>query len=103
MKKLYPDAKFIYLKRSAEANIKSLMNAWNAKKRFQFRYRTYLNETLGNPEIKGYDADVWKFAMPKDFENYWQGKTLEEVCEFQYRASHEAIDNSLSKSPLINL
>ncbi len=93
---LYPDAKFIYLKREPEANLNSLMKAWNAPRRFQFKFREYLNAIMGGePEIKGYSGKVWKFAMPKGFKKLWQGFSLEEICEFQYSETHKAINNSL--------
>ncbi|NQY81382.1 MAG: sulfotransferase [Candidatus Caenarcaniphilales bacterium] len=96
--KLYPDAKFIYLKRSAEANINSLMKAWNAPRRFQFKFREYLNERMGGgPKIKGYSGKVWKFAMPEGFKEFWRGHDLKEICEFQYHKTHEAINSSLKE------
>ena len=98
LEKLYPDAKFIYLQREAEANIESLVQAWNAPKRFQFKYRKYLNEKIGSePNIEGYEGSVWKFAMPNGFEEFWSGYKLEDICKFQYQKTHEAINISLSQ------
>ena len=118
--KLYPDAKFIYITRNGLDNTSSLMNAWRSKQKFQFRYRKYLEEYLSpleanqeveNAEIRvqkesmqtpkyfdidGYQADVWKFAMPPGWEAY-RNKTLAEVCAFQWLKTHEYALNSLSK------
>ncbi len=102
--KLYPDAKFIYITRDGLDNTSSLMNAWRSKQKFQFRYRKYLEEYL-EPlddnvrkyfDIDGYQSDVWKFAMPPDWEAY-RDKTLAEVCAFQWLKTHEYALNSLSK------
>ena len=106
--KLYPDAKFIYITRDGLDNTSSLMNAWRSKQKFQFRYRKYLEEYLKPLEgvqgsrsakyfdIQGYQSDVWKFAMPPDWEAY-RDKTLAEVCAFQWLKTHEYALNSLSK------
>lgn len=95
IKAIYPDAKFIYIIRDREANIKSLMQAWNHKKAFKHPYRKYLKLNL---QIEGYtDPDnVWKFLMPENFENYSQ-KSLREICEFQYDDAHRAAKEALNK------
>jgi len=93
---LYPDAKFIYISRNGLDNSSSLMNAWRSKKKFQFKYRKYLQETIAPLNIQGYDGDVWKFAMPEGWEKYID-KTLAEVCAFQWFKTHEAALNSLEK------
>lgn len=93
---LYPDAKFIYLVRNREANVKSLISAWTHKSKFKFAYRAYLTEGL-KFDIQGYLGNVWKFFISPDFENYLQGKSITEVCEFQYDNVHEFIENSLTK------
>lgn len=93
---LYPEAKFIYITRNGLDNTSSLMNAWRSKKKFQFKYRKYLQERIAPLNIKGYEGDVWKFAMPEGWEKYIN-KTLAEVCAFQWFKTHEAALNSLEK------
>ncbi len=91
---MYPDAKFIYLVRNREANIKSLISAWTHKSKFQFLYRKYLTTSLN---IKDYAGKLWKFFITPGFENYTEGKSLREVCEFQYDDVHEHIQKSLAE------
>lgn len=53
---LFPDARFIYLKRDGRENINSLINAWRTP-----RYRTY---ELPEPhQIPGVDPKWWKFVL----------------------------------------
>ena len=53
---LFPDARFIYLKRDGRENINSLINAWRTP-----RYRTY---ELPEPhQIAGVDPRWWKFVL----------------------------------------
>jgi NADH:ubiquinone oxidoreductase subunit C len=82
---MYPSAKFIYLTRDGYENTSSLMNAWNATKKFQFKQRKYLNVDL---DIKGYSGEVWKFAMPPGWETFTTEKNLAQVCAFQWAESH---------------
>ncbi len=96
IKALYPDAKFIYLVRNREANVKSLISAWTHKNKFKFAYREYLTKGL-KLDIQGYLGNVWKFFINPGFENYLQAKSITEVCEFQYDDVHEFIENSLTK------
>ncbi|MCA1704922.1 MAG: sulfotransferase, partial [Actinobacteria bacterium] len=53
---LFPDARFIYIKRDGRENINSLINAWRSP-----RYRTY---ELPEPHaIPGVDPKWWKFVL----------------------------------------
>ena len=53
---LFPDARFIYLKRDGRENVNSLINAWRSP-----RYRTY---ELPEPHaIPGVDSRWWKFVL----------------------------------------
>lgn len=53
---LFPDARFIYIKRDGRENINSLINAWRTP-----RYRTY---ELPEPHaIPGVDPKWWKFVL----------------------------------------
>jgi len=86
LKALYPDAKFIYLVRDKEANVKSLISAWTHPKKFVYAYRKYLTEDL-DINIAGYSGKVWKFYIPRDFQNYLD-KSIREICEHQYDDAH---------------
>lgn len=53
---LFPDARFIYIKRDGRENINSLINAWRTP-----RYRTY--ELPEAHRIPGVDPKWWKFVL----------------------------------------
>jgi Sulfotransferase family len=86
---IFPDARYVFLKRDGRENINSLINAWRSK-----RYRTY---ELPEPHsIPGVDPRWWKFVL---YPNWRDDKQLEVVCANQWIASNsyalsalEAID-----------
>lgn len=72
--KVFPDAQFIYLKRSAEGNINSLIKAWQSKgKLFDFKFREFY-EYNSKIDFEGYDAKVWKFINPPGWEKFLEPK-----------------------------
>lgn len=78
---LFPDARFIYIKRDGRENINSLINAWRTP-----RYRTY---ALPEPhEIPGTDPKWWKFVLYPGWREDRQGP-LEVVAAKQWIISNE--------------
>jgi hypothetical protein len=88
LRRLFPDARFVHLRRDGRSTISSLMDGW----REPGVYETYtVPEPLG---IKGYDGKFWCFVLPPG----WRGlldKPLEEVCANQWLACVNAIRESL--------
>jgi Sulfotransferase family len=41
--------------------------------------------------ITGYEGKTWKFLMPRGWREYASGRTLAEVCAFQWVTANEAI------------
>lgn len=81
MNAVFPDARFIYLKRDGRDNVNSLINAWRSK-----RYRTY---RLPEPHrIPGVDPGWWKFVLYPGWEEDLDGP-VERVCARQWSASNE--------------
>lgn len=77
---LFPDARFIYLKRDGRENVNSLINAWRSP-----RYRTY---ELPEPHsIPGADPRWWKFVLYPGWRDDRRGP-LEVVCARQWVASN---------------
>ena len=91
LEKLYPDAKFIYLQREAEANIESLVQAWNAPKRFQFKYRKYLNEKI-EKYIKINFEDL--LSEPD--------KTMSQICDFISIDYDKSMKKLVAEMPRVN-
>ena len=78
---LFPDARFIYLKRDGRENVNSLINAWRSP-----RYRTY---ELPEPHaIPGIDPRWWKFVLYPGWRDDREGP-VEVVCARQWVASNE--------------
>lgn len=78
---LFPDARFIYLKRDGRENVNSLINAWRSP-----RYRTY---ELPEPHaISGVDPRWWKFVLYPGWRDDREGP-LEVVAAHQWIASND--------------
>jgi hypothetical protein len=79
---LFPDARFVYLKRDGRDNVNSLINAWRTP-----RYRTY--ELPEAHAIPGADPRWWKFVLYPGWRDDTKGP-LEVVCAKQWTASNDA-------------
>ncbi|MDQ3877679.1 MAG: sulfotransferase, partial [Actinomycetota bacterium] len=77
---LFPDARYVYLKRDGRDNVNSLINAWRTP-----RYRTYRLDH----EIPGVDPKWWKFVLYPGWEADEKGP-LELVCAHQWIACNRA-------------
>jgi hypothetical protein len=80
---VFPDARFIFLKREGPENVNSLINAWRSP-----RYRTY---QLPQPHsIPGTDPNWWKFVLYPEWRNDINGP-LEVVCANQWNICNERL------------
>jgi LPS sulfotransferase NodH len=78
---LFPDARYVFLKRDGRDNINSLINAWRTP-----RYRTY---RLPEPHsIPGVDPAWWKFTLYPGWEADAAGP-LEVVTAKQWQSSYD--------------
>jgi hypothetical protein len=97
LNKLFPDAKYIFLTRDGRANISSLIDAWLSDgKLFDFKFREF-HEYNSRLNINGYSGKVWKFLNPPNWEEYLSGKSIEEVCAFQWLSANEYALNAFSE------
>ena len=88
---LFPDARFIYLKRDGRENTNSLINAWRTP-----RYRTY---ELPEPHrISGVDPRWWKFILYPGWRDDLEGP-VEVVAAKQWIASNDHAMRDLSALP----
>jgi hypothetical protein len=83
--RLFGDARFIFLWREPRANISSIMQAWRSGK-----WRTY-------PRLEGF-VMPWSLLLPPGWEAM-QGRPLEEIAAFQWRATNSIILDDLSALP----
>ena len=87
--KLFPDCKFIYLKRDGRSNISSLIEGWRRKTNYSRIPRPAIPLN-----IKGDNYGKWRYVLPPDWERYIN-KPLEEVCAYQWISSNKAVIDSL--------
>jgi hypothetical protein len=83
---LFPDARFVFLKRDGRATVSSLMTGWRSD-----------SKVFGGVDvrralhIRGYEGAAWRFLVPPGWEAYAEGSSLAEVCAFQWTAANEAV------------
>lgn len=78
---VFPDARYVFLRRDGRDNINSLINAWRTS-----RYKTY---RLPRPHsIPGVDREWWKFVLYPGWTKDASGP-LEVVCARQWQLSNE--------------
>lgn len=89
---LFPDARFVFLRRDGRDNVSSLINAWRTP-----RYRTY---ELPEPHsIPGTDPLWWKFVLYPGWRADLAGP-LEIVCAKQWKVSNDyALDGGNGMAP----
>jgi len=83
---MFPSAWFIPIVRDGRAAVSSLITGWQTAAKFG--RGTNLPCRLS---IDGYEGANWKFLVPPGWESFVSGRTLAEVCAFQWRAANEAI------------
>ena len=82
---LFPDARFVFLRRRAADNVSSLMEAWRARPRF-VKYR--LPEPLTG--IAPLDGALWSLVLVPGWREL-RDAPLEEIAARQYSACNEAV------------
>lgn len=82
---LYPDAHFVFIKRSPGDNINSLIEGWNRPEEFA----TWSSALPADVNIEGH-YKRWCFFLAEGWRSYLD-RSIEEVCAFQYRALNDAI------------
>jgi hypothetical protein len=82
---LFPDARFVFLRRRAADNVNSLIEAWRARPRF-VKYR--LPEPL--EAIAPLDGERWSLVLVPGWRELRRA-SLEEICARQYIACNEAV------------
>ena len=83
---LFPEAMFVYIKRSPGDNINSLIEGWGKEGKFS----TWSNDLPAQVEIDGGRYTKWCFFLTDGWRQYLKAP-VEEVAAYQYRAMNEAI------------
>jgi len=83
---LFPTAWIVCITRDGRDVTSSLMTAWRSGRSF--------GPSFPPPvplEISGYAGRTWQFIVPPGWEEYATGRSLAEVCAFQWIAANRAI------------
>jgi hypothetical protein len=83
---LFPDACFIYVKRSPGDNLNSLIEGWGKPEEFA----TWSGDLPTTPAIDGGRYKRWCFFLADGWRDFISAG-IEEVCAFQYTAMNRAI------------
>ena len=86
LRSLFPDARFVYLKRDGRAAVSSLLSAWRSDSGM------FPGLDLPGPvRIQGVPDNRWRLVAPPGWRQYASGHTLPEVCAFQWSACNTSI------------
>lgn len=91
---LFPDAHFVYVKRSPGDNINSLIEGWGKPEEFA----TWSNDLPADVRIENGQYTRWCFFLAEGWRRYLESP-IEDVCAFQYRSINEAILESKKQVP----
>ena len=83
---LFPDAHFVFVKRSPGDNLNSLIEGWGKPEEFA----TWSSELKEKVTVDNGRYTRWCFFLTEGWRDYLD-KSIETVCAFQYRAINEAI------------
>jgi hypothetical protein len=82
---LFPDAVFVYVKRSPGDNLNSLIEGWGKPEEFA----TWSDQLPEQVNIEG-RYKKWCFFLAEGWRDFL-ARPIEDVCAFQYRAINDAI------------
>lgn len=91
---LFPEARFVYIKRSPGDNINSLIEGWKRSGGFgSWSERLPRSVAIDQGRFRR-----WCFFLPQGWECYLKA-SIESVCAFQYRSMNETILNAREQVP----
>lgn len=83
---MFPGAWFVHVRRDGRAAVSSLITGWRSPGGM------FPGSEMPVPlEISGYHGHTWKFLVPSGWEAYARGRSLEEVCAFQWVEANRAV------------
>lgn len=91
---LFPDAIFVYVKRSPGDNLNSLIEGWRRPEEFA----TWSGGLPGEVRIDGGAFSRWCFFLPEGWREHLND-SLAEICAWQYAAMNEAILDARENIP----
>ena len=91
---LFPDAVFVFVKRSPGDNLNSLIEGWRKPDEFA----TWSNDLPAKVAVESGQLQQWCFFLAEGWREY-ANAAVEEVAAFQYKAINQAILDAKSKIP----
>jgi hypothetical protein len=82
LERVFPDARFLFITRHPAANLASLYRGWSEP-----RFRTF--RLPAGFVVSGHRTRHWHFGRPPGWRDM-NGRSLIEICAFQWRAYNEA-------------
>lgn len=86
LRKVFPDAHFVFLQRDLRQNVSSIVEAWQHP------------GFISIPDLPGWSRGSWCFLLPKGWERYDRA-SLTEIAAFQWASANEAIVRELEAVP----
>lgn len=86
LRRLFPDAFFVYVKRNPGDNIHSLMEGWRRAETFA----TWSDRLPATVNVEQGQFKRWCFFLPKGWRQYLNA-SIEEVCAYQYQQMNQEI------------
>ena len=83
---LFPDARFVYIKRNPGDTLNSMIEGWGMPERFG----AWARDLPARVAVDGGRYTRWCFYLAQGWRDYLQAP-VEEVCAFQYNAIHRAV------------
>jgi hypothetical protein len=94
LRSLFPDAVFVFVKRSPGDNLNSLIEGWRKPEEFA----TWSNGLPAKVTVENGQLEQWCFFLSDGWRNYMNAP-VEEVAAFQYAAINQAILDAKSSLP----
>lgn len=91
---LFPDAHFVFVKRSPGDNLNSLIEGWGKPEEFA----TWSDQLKEPVAVEGGKYTKWCFFLADGWRDYLDA-SIEDVCAFQYRAINQAILDAQAQIP----
>jgi Sulfotransferase family len=86
LRAVFPDARFLYLYRTPEENIGSIMDVWQAR------------SAISYPNLPDWDGPSWSLLLPPGWRSL-RGQSVEHIAAYQWGMTNKCIIDSLSALP----
>ena len=94
LRQLFPDAVFVFIKRSPGDNLNSLIEGWRKPDEFA----TWSNDLPATVAVENGQLHQWCFFLADGWRNY-ANASVEDVAAFQYAAINQAILDAKASVP----